>query len=113
MLLDTKILYIKTIKMLTFKYKDYKYIHSQNVRKPFILFSVFGWKGERRVLVMVSEVVTLLVGLTNGLPSRARSFNLQYNSNSKRCKEEGRKKESGGDKIKIWKEEGKFGRTIE
>ena len=52
---------------------------------------------------MGSEVVTLLVGYSNGQPGGSRKLNLQYNTNCERWMEEGREGERG-EKMEIWKE---------
>ena len=62
------------------------------------------------MLVMGSEVVTLLVGYSNGRPDRSRIFNLQYDTNCERWMEEGREGERE-EKMEIWKEEGRVGGT--
>ena len=53
------------------------------------------------MLVMGSEVLTLLVGYSNGRPDMSRIFNLQYDTNCERWMEEEREGERE-EKIEIW-----------
>ena len=62
------------------------------------------------MLVMGSEVVTLLVGFNNGQPDRSREFNLIYDTDCERWTEEGREGERE-EKMEIWKVEGMVGGT--
>ena len=49
------------------------------------IFTVFGWKGDVELEVGL-EVLTLIVGYTNGRPERGRQFDLKYDENSARRK---------------------------
>ena len=59
--------------------------------------TVYGWKGELEVEVEALGNVTLTIGYSNGLPNRARQFNLQYDVNSEiwRGVKEGQRRQEG------------------
>ena len=58
---------------------------------------MYGWKGELEVEVEALGNVTLTIGYSNGLPNRARQFNLQYDVNNEiwRGVTEGQRRQEG------------------
>ena len=59
-------------------------------KHPLFYFQCLDGRERGECEVYVEEIVTLLVGYINGLPNRARQFNLQYDKKSERRMEEGR-----------------------